>query len=320
MQNNLPSLLGLHHVTAIAGDPQANYDFYSGVLGLRLVKKTVNFDDPYTYHLYYGDGVGSPGTLITFFPWPHAPRGRRGVGQTTATAFAVPTGALDFWMKRLSDQNMGYVGPWERFGDRGLSVFDADGMVVEIVESATADGQRVYREAGIPAEYALRGFHSVTLDERTAGPTEGLVTGLMGYTKQGQEDQRVRYTVGAGAASEVLDVVLDAGGSRGSTGQGTVHHIAFRIATDDEQQALLRELERGGHHASPVMDRNYFHSIYFREAGGVLFEVATDPPGFTVDETVEELGHKLLLPPWLEPDRAKIEARLPRLVTVKESV
>lgn len=314
METNHP-ILGLHHVTAIAGDAQANFDFYAKVLGLRLVKKTVNFDDPYTYHLYYGDGVGTPGTIVTFFPWPNSFAGRRGAGQTTATAFAVPPGSLDFWAQRLRSNDMGSLGPVERFGERYLHLQDPDGMVLELVETEQAEAARIWASGPVPADFAIRGFHNVTLTENSILGTASMLEQKLGFRRIGEADGRTRFAIGTGTASQLVDVFADAGARRAAMGTGTVHHIAFRIGSDAGQSDLRGRLTGGGIPVSDILDRNYFRSIYFREPGGVLFEVATDPPGFSVDEPVESLGERLQLPPWLEPRRQEIEGRLPRLET-----
>jgi glyoxalase family protein len=314
METNYP-ILGLHHVTAIAGDPQANFDFYAKVLGLRLVKKTVNFDDPYTYHLYYGDGVGSPGTILTFFPWANSFPGRRGTGQTTATAFAVPLGSLDFWAQRLRSYDFGSLGPVERLGERYLLLQDPDGMVIELVETGHAEAARIWASGPVPADFAIRGFHNVTLTENSILGTASVLEQKLGFRRIGEAEGRTRFAVDAGAAAQLVDVVADAAAGRAAMGTGTVHHIAFRIGSYSGQSDLRERLADGGMSVSEILDRNYFRSIYFREPGGVLFEVATDAPGFSVDEPAQSLGERLQLPPWLEPRRQEIEGRLPRLET-----
>lgn len=306
-------ILGIHHITAIASDPQANLDFYAGVLGLRLVKLTVNYDDPGTYHLYYGDGVGHPGTILTFFPWPNAPRGRRGTGLVSETAFAVPENSLEFWTERLTSRGVAVEGPVERFGEKLISFADPDGMRVELVASATAPPDRAWEGGSVPASSAIRGFHSATLQEADEAKTAELLTGTMGFRKEAQDGNRSRYIVESGSAANVVDVLHTPGDRPGRVLAGTVHHIAWRTPDDGQQTAWLAELTRRGHGVSPVMDRKYFHSIYFREPGHILFEIATDPPGFGVDEAPQGLGSGLVLPPWLEPERARLEAVLPPL-------
>jgi glyoxalase family protein len=306
-------VLGIHHITAIAGDPQANIDFYSGALGLRLVKLTVNFDDPGTYHLYYGDGVGTPGTIITFFPWPNAPKGRKGTGQVTETAFAIPTGATAYWTDRLKQKGVAFRGPSERFGEEVISFPDPDGMRVELITSARTSTAKVYEGASVPVTYAIHGLHSATLAEEGHQKTAALLTDTMGFTLLHNKGNRFRYAIGSGEPGAIVDVLCSPETSRGSILVGTVHHIAWRTPDDAQQREWLTEVARLGYNVSPVMDRKYFHSIYFREPGGVLFEIATDPPGFTVDEPLQELGSHLVLPAWLEPNRAELEAALPLL-------
>jgi len=314
-------ILGIHHITAIAGDPQTNVDFYAGVLGLRLVKVTVNFDDPGTYHLYYGDGVGHPGTILTFFPWPSAPRGRRGASQVTETAFAVPENAIDFWAARLAERGVAFHGPFDRFGEPVISLADPDGLGIELIGTKTANQERAYRSGPVPLEFAIRGFHSATLTETDYQKTAALLTDTMGFKLAAQDGNRLRYAIDSGEAANVVDVLHAPDERHGRILAGTVHHIAWRTADDAEQLVWRRELSDRGYGVSPVMDRKYFHSIYYREPGGILFEIATDPPGFTVDESPEELGSKLVLPAWLEPERKQLEAVLPplRLPALQES-
>ncbi len=314
-------ILGIHHVTAIAGDPQANLDFYAGLLGLRLVKLTVNFDDPGTYHLYYGDGVGHPGTILTFFPWPHAPQGRRGTGQVTETAFVIPANAVDFWKTRLTASGVTFK-TFDRFGEPGISFSDPDGLGIELIGNKTTRDDRAYRTGGVPVEFAIRGFHSATLTQTDHHATAALLTDTMGFKLVAEDQDRFRYAVDAGEAASLVDVVRAPSERAGRVLVGTVHHIAWRTPDDDQQLRWLTELSRLDYSVSPVMDRKYFHSIYYREPGNILFEIATDPPGFGVDEPLEDLGAKLVLPPWLERDRAKLEATLPplRLPVREESV
>jgi glyoxalase family protein len=306
-------ILGIHHVTAIAGDPQTNLDFYAGVLGLRLVKLTVNFDDPGTYHLYYGDGVGHPGTILTFFPWPDAPRGRHGTGQVTETSFAIPETAIDFWIERLTGHRIPFKGPFDRFGERVISMSDPDGLTIELIAAKTTRNDRAYHAGPVPLEFAIRGFHSATLMQADHRKTAGLLTDTMGFKLLAQDGNRYRYAVDSGEPSRLVDVIHAPDERAGRVLAGTVHHIAFRTTDDDEQLRWRAELTRLHYGVSPVMDRKYFHSIYYREPGGILFEIATDPPGFSVDEAPEELGSKLVLPSWLEPERPTLEAVLPPL-------
>ncbi|HZF12496.1 MAG TPA: ring-cleaving dioxygenase [Thermoanaerobaculia bacterium] len=306
-------IAGLHHVTAIARDPQANADFYAGVLGLRLVKKTVNFDDPGTYHLYYGDEVGHPGTLLTFFPWPMARLGSRGAGQATVTAFSVPEGSLGFWVERLRSLGVEFDGPEARFDEEVLTVRDPDGLLLELVARA-GDERAPWAGGPVPEAFAVRGFYNVTLAEWNPAVTANLLTETMGFRRVAEAGDRIRLATGTraeGGAGSLVDLLATPSASRGVISAGTVHHVAFRAANDTEQLAWQRKLVERGLHVTPVQDRQYFHSIYFREPGGVLFEIATDPPGFTLDEPVETLGSDLKLPPWLESSRPRIEEVLP---------
>jgi glyoxalase family protein len=301
---------GIHHVTAIAGDPQRNVDFYEGVLGLRLIKKTVNFDDPGTYHLYYGDEAGTPGTAMTFFPWAHAPRGRRGVGQVVATAFSVAQEAVPFWEERLRENGVSVVERIERFGEEGLAFEDPDGLLLEILAPTDGDDRPGWTDGPVPAVNAIRGFAGATLLERGRRKTDELLTGVLGFRAVGEEGNRFRYEIGGGGPATVLDVVEDPDAERGNPVVGTVHHIAFRVPDEETERALREEVASLGYNVTPVLDRNYFRSIYFREPGGVLFEIATDVPGFTVDESVEELGTNLKLPPQYESRRGQLEQTL----------
>lgn len=306
-------LAGIHHVTAIASDPAANAAFYTDVLGLRLVKKTVNFDDPSTYHLYYGDDAGSPGTILTFFPWPNARRGTPGVGQVTAFAFQVPMGSLSFWRKYLENVGLAITDEGTRFGEKFITTQDPDEFGLEFIETANAALVAPSQAAKIPHEHALRGFHGATLSLEAQEKTGAILTELMGASPEGSEDNRFRYILGNGPSRARIDLLCLPAGRWGTGGTGIVHHIAWRIPDDTSQVAARNELISAGLNVSPVIDRNYFHSIYYREPGGVLFEVATDPPGFAVDESPGALGSKLMLPEWLERHRSALEATLPPL-------
>ena len=307
---NLP---GLHHVTAIASDPRRNVDFYTRVLGLRLVKKTVNFDDPSTYHLYYADGVGTPGSVMTFFPWSGLRRGRVGSGQVTATSFSVSTDALSFWVARLTAHRVTLTAAVSRFGESVITFEDPDGLVLEIVGAREPDARTPWTHPEIPVAVALRGFHGVTLGVTLADPTLALLTGTMGYRLVSTEGGRTRLTTGNGGPGTYVDVLVDPALPRGLQGAGTVHHVAFRTPNDTTQANDLAAVRERGLQVSPVMDRSYFHSIYYREPAGILFEIATDTPGFATDESVEQLGTTLRLPPQYEAQRAEIEAALPKL-------
>jgi glyoxalase family protein len=315
---------GIHHITAIAGDPQRNIDFYTGLLGLRLVKVTVNFDDPEAYHLYYGDGHGRPGTILTFFAWPNAQHGRQGNSQVTAASFAVPEDSLAFWTERLAARGTAFEEPPERFGQPLLSFADPDGMHLELVETPRANVLHAWEGSGIPTQFAIHGFHGATLSETGYERTAALLTETMGFQLLGQERNRFRYEsiqsrsshshpgqAYAGEAGRTIDVICTPAAPEGHVAVGTIHHIAFRTPNDAQQRQWLAKVSGLRYNVSPVMDRIYFHSIYFREPGGILFEIATDCPGFAMDEPVEKLGEALKLPPWLETLRPKIEAALP---------
>lgn len=306
------SVSGLHHVTAIASDPQQNIDFYAGLLGLRWIKRTVNFDDPSAYHLYYGDGVGTPGSIVTFFYWPGMDaRGQVGAGQMTAVSLSAPPESLAWWAARLERHGVA-VTRCRRFEEDLLAFADPDGIPVEIV-GAAGDVRLGWAGGGIPVEHAVRGLHTALLTVRSGIATEKLITGEMGFRLQRSEGNLTRYEAGTGGPGRYADLQVDAVGPFGTGGVGTVHHVAWRVATDEDEVAVKARLHHGGFAVSPVIDRDYFHSIYYRERGGILFEVATDHPGFTVDEPVESLGSALKLPRQYEPLRRQIEAQLPPL-------
>jgi glyoxalase family protein len=269
---------GIHHITAIASDPQRTLDFYTQIIGLRLVKLTVNFDDPGTYHFYFGDEIGSPGTILTFFPWPHTAQGEIGTGQVTTVAFEVPAGSLGFWSTRLRDRSLHVDAVEQRFGEEVVSFRDPDGLWLELVGVSHAPDRPVAAFGEIPLEHAIRGLHSATLLERDSVGTEGLVE-FMGYQRIGEAGYRIRYQA-SGRDASIIDIVREPTIPRGGLGAGIVHHIAFRAPTDDDKERWRRELVAKVRQVTPVIDRVYFHSIYFREPGGVLFEIATDPPGF----------------------------------------
>jgi len=304
---------GIHHVTAIASDPQRNLDFFTEVLGLRLVKRTVNFDDPGTYHFYFGDEVGSPGTILTFFPWPMSPHGSPGVGQVEVTSFSVPEGSLDYWEKRLLGAGTPAEHSPRRFGEEVLRFADPDGLRLELVgySGGPATG-RSWSDASVPKKHAIRGFDSVTLCEQGYESTVEVLE-TMGFRKAAEQGNRFRFELGEGGAGARLDLLCSSESAYGRIAAGIVHHIAWRVV-DDESQKAWRKLLIGRHlNVTPVIDRCYFHSVYFREPGGVLFELATDPPGFAVDESVERLGEALKLPSWLESERRTIERALPSI-------
>jgi len=324
-------ILGIHHVTAIASDPQKNIDFYTQTLGLRLVKLTVNFDDPATYHLYFGDKIGRPGTILTFFPWPNAPKGHRGTGQVIATSFLIPEHPIDYWLDRLKSQKVPVQDPTKRFGDTEevLTLYDPDGLELELVANRSAEERtlHVWKEGPIPIEHAIRGFYSVTLSEVGYEYTAHVLANELGFKFIGQDGSRFRFqiseakehdaagrnknTKGEHRGSNIVDVLCLPNAQYGMIGVGTVHHVAWRTPSDEQQKMLRAKIVKAGLNATPVIDRIYFHSVYFREPGGVLFEIATNPPGFAMDEKVEELGTHLMLPPWLESVRKDLESVLP---------
>ena len=325
-------ILGIHHVTAIASNPQKNIDFYTQVLGLRLVKLTVNFDDPTTYHLYFGDEIGRPGTILTFFPWPNAPKGHRGAGQVIATSFLIPERSIDYWLDRLKSQKVPVQGPTKRFSDTEevLTLYDPDGLELELVANRSAEKRtlQVWKEGPIPIEDAIRGFYSVTLSEVGYEHTARVLTNELEFKLVGQDGSRFRFqisgskedddiagrnknTKGEHHGSNIVDVLCLPNAQYGMIGVGTVHHVAWRTPSDEQQKMLRAKIVKAGLNATPVIDRIYFHSVYFREPGGVLFEIATNPPGFAIDEKVEELGTHLMLPPWLESVRKDLESVLP---------
>jgi glyoxalase family protein len=310
------AITGLHHITAIASDPQRNIDFYAGLLGLRLVKKTVNFDDPSAYHLYYGDESGTPGSIVTFFYWPDFDgRNTAGRGESTTLVFSAPADSLSFWKDRLQGNRVP-VELRSRFGEDTLAFRDPDGIPVEIVAVAN-DDRKGWTGAGIPAERALRGLHAFELTPIQAAPTESLLTHAMGFRLVRREGDRARFEVGAGGSGHYADVISNTTLPRSRGGVGTIHHVAWSVPNDETQLEYQESLIKAGFHVSPVMDRDYFHSIYYREHGGILFEIATALPGFAVDEPAKSLGGALKLPKQFEPARAQIEKALPSLLPTK---
>jgi len=304
---------GIHHLTAIASDPQANVDFYAGLLGLRLVKKTVNFDDPSAYHLYYGDESGTPGSIVTFFYWPRGlgTQGRVGSGQTTRLSFSAAHESLPFWQDRLSRQGVAASRDL-RFDEDVLRFTDPDGIPVEIVAVAN-DARTGWVSEGISRDFSLRGMHTAELTVATAGSTEKLIAHEMGYRVVRQLGNRTRFEAGRGGSGTYIDLIVDPDAPRGLGGVGTIHHIAWRIDDDASQVEIQAHLHDAGYLVSGVRDRSYFHSIYYREPNGILFEIATDSPGFATDESVDTLGTSLRLPAQFERARGKIELLLPPL-------
>ncbi len=319
-------VFGIHHVTAITRDPNKNIDFYANCLGLRFVKITVNQDDPSSYHLYYGDDLGRPGTCITFFHWPSLSNGNGGTGEVSATAFLIPENSIDYWKKRLIDNQTEFHGPSKRFdNEQVISLHDPDGLRIELIAHYSAEERNFSLWSGgpVPFEYAIRGFHSITLSEEGYEQTASVLVDELGFMHTHRKGNRFRYeipsTTTAGNQGEekeikganVVDVVCTPYTQRANIGIGSVHHVAWRTPTDAQQNALRQNLVKAGLNATPVIDRFYFHSVYFREPGGILFEIATNGPGFTVDEKAEELGSRLVLPPWYEPHRKDLVKTLP---------
>jgi catechol 2,3-dioxygenase-like lactoylglutathione lyase family enzyme len=312
---------GIHHVTMIAGDVQRNVDFYAGVLGMRLVKRTVNFDDPGTYHLYYGDETGSPGTLLTFFPWSGARGGREGAGQFASVSLAIPSASLGFWLQRLVTQGVEHDALTTRFGERLIGLRDPDGLRVELVGSDDAARLDGWSDGPVPAEHAIRGVHAMTLWTADLDATAQLLEGPFAMRRAAVEGRTTRFVPAEPAASGIgtaLDVRDVAGFWDAASGVGTVHHVAWRVPDDATEVALLERVRASGLGTTGVVDRKYFHSVYFREPGGSLFEIATDAPGFAIDEPIATLGSSLVLPPWLEPERDRISAALPSIVLPSE--
>jgi glyoxalase family protein len=311
---------GIHHVTAISGPAQQNVDFYADLLGLRTVKQTVNFEDPGTHHLYYGDKAGTPGTAMTFFPWAYASRGGSGSRGIEATGFSVPPGSLEFWADRLGATGVPPGKLATRFDEESLRCEDPDGLVFELVAGPatreTAAGPPVH--PGVPAEFAIRAFHGVLLDVVDPEPTARLLTDVMGFEHVGQDDGRLRFRGKAQDVGSIVELRSAGSGATARMGRGSVHHVAFRARDDDEQQSWRETIAAAGIPVTEVKDRCYFRSIYFREPGGVLFEIATDTPGFGVDESPTELGRSLKLPPWFETRREELEAGLPVLILPDE--
>jgi len=303
---------GIHHITAIAGNAKRNHDFYTRVLGLRLVKKTVNFDDPGTYHFYYGDEQGTPGTILTFFPWEGIVQGRRGSRQATEIGYSVPAGSLAFWQDRFEKNNVIYNKPAEKFGQKYLTFLDPDGLKFELTE-VEADTRKQWLTSEIGTENAVYGFHHVTITANKIEATAQVLTELLGYQLAATEVNRHRFVTDAVEYAAIVDIVEAPGEPIGHVAGGSVHHVAFRVK---DEETLMHYRDRAlamGLHITEKIDRNYFYSLYFREPGGVLFEIATDNPGFTVDEPLEELGSNLKLPAQYEADRQEIESVLPKL-------
>ena len=306
---------GLHHITAISGPAQQNLDFYSGVLGMRLVKKSVNQDDPGTYHLFYADAEGHPGTDLTIFPWAEMAPSREGWGLGTEVSLAIAPDSLRFWSERLGRYGIETAGVEVRFGEPALPLRDPHGLRIALVESRESLGRpfTAWSESAVPAENQIRGLESARLVERDLVVTTQFLTGAMGFRHAGTENGWHRYSVADGRPGAHVDIHEAPTVDRGAWGTGSIHHLAWRVDDEKHQREVRERVIGGGAHPTPTIDRFWFKSVYFREPGGVLFELATDGPGFAVDEDREHLGESLVLPPWLEPERASIEAALPAL-------
>jgi glyoxalase family protein len=305
---------GIHHITAIAGNAKRNFDFYTKVLGLRLVKKTVNFDDPETYHLYYGDKQGTPGTILTFFPWENIQQGRRGSHQVTEIGYFVPENSLQFWANRFDSFNVTYDKIAEKFNEPYLSFSDPDGLKLELIAAKTPDARLPWETDGITAEHATRGFYNVTITTNKIQPTADILTGLFGYRFLEQHKNIHRYITDSALNAAIVDLLEIPGQAAGHTAGGSVHHIAFRVRNEEDLMFYRDKIVAMGLNITEKIDRNYFYSLYFREPGGVLFELATDNPGFDVDEPLDELGKHLKLPVQYERYRETLEKTLPKLI------
>ena len=306
---------GIHHVTSIASSARRNLDFYTRTLGLQLVKKTVNFDDPTTYHLYYGDSAGHPGTILTFFPWDRAAPGRLGIGEVQETVFSIPEGAIGYWTQRFVEEGVAHFPPIKRFGQTTLAFKDLDGTRLALCGVKDIEARPAWSAAGdVTPEHAIRGFHSVSLLLAEAGPTAAILSDVFGFADDGQESTTQRYRAPGTDIGGIVDLRTAGEFPAARQGAGSVHHIAFRAADDAAQEAMVRKLVQDHRlQTTEQKDRKYFRSVYFREPGHVLFEIATDPPGFAIDEPVESLGQALKLPQFLESRRAAIESALPKL-------
>jgi len=313
MNNMTDKIAGIHHITAIAGNAKRNMDFYTRVLGLRMVKRTVNFDDPGTYHFYYGNETGMPGTILTFFPWEGIAGGRAGTGMATDIGYSVSKDSLPFWAERFRELRVSHGAPEERMGEVYLPFRDPDGLNISLVGSNDVDDRKPWSTPEVPPTEATKGFHSVTLTLREMGPTAAVLTDVFGYRLERQEGNRYRFRTDAVPAAAIVDLVEAPKEGRGLNGGGTNHHVAFRVANEEMQMSFREKILSRGLHITPKINRDYFFSVYFREPGGVLFELATDNPGFTVDEPLDQLGMHLKLPVQYESMRKEIERSLPAL-------
>lgn len=306
-------ILGLHHITAIAGDAQRNYDFYTKTLGLRMVKKTVNFDDPQTYHFYFGDKVGTPGSILTFFPWTNVRQGKDGAGMATEIGYSVPKGSLEFWKDRFEEKNVRHYQITEQFGERKLPFQDPDGLKLSLIETEHKDERKGFETAEVKANVALKGFHTVTLSLNNNAATAEILTEVFGYKKVTSEGNLTRYKTNTVDNAAIVDLLEMPDLPRGLNAGGTNHHVAFRVKDEETLMEMREKVLKKGLQITEKINRDYFFSLYFREPGGVLFEIATDNPGFATDETIEELGSSLQLPDRYKGAREQIEKALPEL-------
>ncbi len=300
---------GIHHITVLAGDAQRNADFYVKSLGMRLVKKSVNQDDPGTYHLFYGNAEGSPGSGLTFFPWPMARQGKPGLGEAVKVALSVPEDSINYWVEHFGEEGIDFDGPYDRFGQQAIGFKDPDRLQLELVFDKNAGQLPGWDKGTVPADYGIRGFRGTTLRLRETEPTANVLRNLFGFEETERSDNATHFTTDAPIGGSII--IEEAEEKPSANGRGIVHHVAFRAKDDEEQKAMRKKVIDMGLHPSEVIDRHWFHSVYFQSPGGVLFEIATDGPGYDVDEDADKLGEKLILPPWLESRREMIEKRLP---------
>ena len=306
----MSKVAGIHHVTAISSNPLTSVSFFAGLLGLRLVKRTVNYDDPYTYQLFFGDPAGSPGSLISFYPWSNIrEKGTPGTGQVSAVSFSIPPDSISYWTQRFREYNVRCSEPFPRFGEEVIEFRDPDGLKLEFV--ATHDDRATWQKGTVAADKAVRGLHGVTLLLEGFESTDRLMTSELGFASVRENGNRYRYSSGDGGPGTIVDILCQPTAQPGEPGAGTVHHVAWRVTDDDTQLNILQKLVQTGHNITPILDRHYFKSVYFRESSRVLFEIATDRPGLTQDEDLDFLGTALRLPKWLENRRGEIEQSLP---------
>lgn len=315
----MTAVTGLHHITCISGAAQDNVDFYSGVLGMRLVKKSVNQDSPGTYHLFYADGDGHPGSDITFFPWPEMPPAKEGAGLATEVSLAIPLGAIEYWVDRLAEHHLAVGEIEKRRGTSAVTLRDPHGLPLSLQETGDDREFTAWRDSPVPAGKQIRGLHSVRLWERDAALTSAFLTGVLGFVDIGMENEWQGFEIGDGGSGKYLEIREVADADRGRWGTGGVHHVAWRVPDDKTELDVRERIDRARRRPTEVIDRFWFKSVYFLEPGGVLFEIATDGPGFTVDEDPATLGEHLVLPPWLEAHRGEIEAALPPITPPTES-